>query len=229
MPHCQPKLLHASLSYVLLDAALIGDRITYEIPWWFGHGNCFFERGNAEVKGSGRHALRLYCAAHRRAAPARQVENRDHPRHGDRVLVGLNTGALRIYRLNELPPQNCTALAPPATESSGEAPSADTNGKSRPSSGGQPTPKPAVKPTDLLREVEKFSTRAIEQLAIIKEANTLVSLSNYHVSLHDLQSYEPIGTLACTKNASKSEMTTFGIGAPVSASISAYFSINQLY
>ena len=57
------------------------------------------------------------------------------------------------------------------------------------------------KPTDLLREVEKFSTRSIDQLAIIKEANTLVSLSNYHVSLHDLQTYELIETFARTKNA----------------------------
>ncbi|KAI1471853.1 SPX domain-containing protein [Daldinia caldariorum] len=80
--------------------------------------------------------------------------------YGDRVLVGLNTGTLRIYRLNEL-----------------------------------------SNPTDLLREVEKFSTRPIEQLAIIKESNTIISLSNYHVSLHDLQSYELIETLLQTKNA----------------------------
>jgi len=50
--------------------------------------------------------------------------------------------------------------------------------------------------------VEKFSTRAIEQLAIIKEASTLVSLSNYHVSLHDRQTYELIETLGRTRNAS---------------------------
>jgi Vam6/Vps39-like protein vacuolar protein sorting-associated protein 39 len=61
---------------------------------------------------------------------------------------------------------------------------------------------PAKKPTDLLREVEKFSTRAIEQLAIIKEANVIVSLSNYHVSLHDRHTYEHIETLTRTKNAS---------------------------
>ncbi|KAH7021442.1 vacuolar sorting protein 39 domain 2-domain-containing protein [Microdochium trichocladiopsis] len=140
------------------------------------------------------------------ARPIVELRQRDKSKietilaHGDRVLVGLNTGALRIYRLNELPPQNGAAVAPPATESS-EAPSADTNGKSLPSSGQHAT-KPPVKPTDLLREVEKFSTRAVEQLAIIKEANTLVSLSNYHVSLHDLQSYEPIETLSRTKNAS---------------------------
>lgn len=62
-----------------------------------------------------------------------------------------------------------------------------------------------MKPTDLLREVDRFSTRAIEQLAIIKEANTLVSLSNYSISLYDLQTYEPIegyAPLVRTKNAS---------------------------
>lgn len=62
-------------------------------------------------------------------------------------------------------------------------------------------PQSSQKPTDLLREVEKFSTRSVDQLAIIKEANTLVSLSNYHVSLHDLQTYELIETFARTKNA----------------------------
>lgn len=68
---------------------------------------------------------------------------------------------------------------------------------------------PSVKPTDLLREVEKFSTRAIEQLAIIKEANTLVSLSNYAVSLHDLQTFEPIeAPLPRTKNASTFAVTS---------------------
>ncbi|KAI0171682.1 SPX domain-containing protein [Hypoxylon sp. FL1284] len=101
--------------------------------------------------------------------------------YGDRVLVGLNTGSLKIYRLNELskPPQP-----------NGAAPSSSKQSSNT-----------ASKPTDLLREVEKFSTRAIEQLAIIKEANTLVSLSNYHVSLHDLQTYELIDTISRTKNA----------------------------
>ncbi|KAH8157069.1 hypothetical protein CIB48_g11173 [Xylaria polymorpha] len=60
---------------------------------------------------------------------------------------------------------------------------------------------PPGKPTDLLREVERFSARAIDQLAIIKEANTLVSLSNYHISLHDLQTYELIEAIPRTKNA----------------------------
>ncbi|KAI1206522.1 SPX-domain-containing protein [Annulohypoxylon truncatum] len=108
--------------------------------------------------------------------------------HGDRVLVGLNTGSLRIYRLNELtqpsepPASNGTPSTPPST---------DTN----------TTPSSSPKPTDLLREIEKFSTRAIEQLAIIREANIIVSLSNYNVSLHDLQTYELIETISRTRNA----------------------------
>jgi hypothetical protein len=64
----------------------------------------------------------------------------------------------------------------------------------------------APKPVDLLREVEKFSSRAIDQLAIIKEANILISLSNYYVSIHDLQSYTLHEQLTKTKNA-----TTFAV------------------
>lgn len=63
----------------------------------------------------------------------------------------------------------------------------------------------AARPTDLLSEFEKFSSRAIEQLAIIREANTLVSLSNYAISLHDRNTFEPLdgcAPLPRTKNAS---------------------------
>ena len=57
--------------------------------------------------------------------------------------------------------------------------------------------------------MEKFSTRAVERLAIIKEANTLVSLSNYAISLHDLQTFDPIQTpLPGTKNASAFAVTS---------------------
>lgn len=56
--------------------------------------------------------------------------------------------------------------------------------------------------------MERFSTRAIEQLAIIKEANTIVSLSNYHVSLYDLQTYDLVETLDKTKNASGFAVTS---------------------
>jgi Vam6/Vps39-like protein vacuolar protein sorting-associated protein 39 len=114
---------------------------------------------------------------------------------GDRVLVGLNSGALRIYRLNEVPPplKQLNGSSQPLAETPASPPKAPDD---------QPPSQPATKPTDLLREVEKFSTRAVEQLAIIKEANTLVSLSNYSVSLYDLQTYELLETLGRAKNAS---------------------------
>jgi tetratricopeptide (TPR) repeat protein len=76
----------------------------------------------------------------------------------------------------------------------------DDKPSSRPSSSSTP------KPVDLLREVEKFSTRAIEQLARLKEANVLISLSNSYVSIHDLQSYTLQEQLAKTKGA-----TTFAV------------------
>lgn len=114
---------------------------------------------------------------------------------GDRVLVGLNTGSLRIYRLNNVSLQD----SPPTNGTQGQAENGTlTQPEGVPSSSARPA---SIKPTDLLREVDKFSSRAVEQLAIIKEANTLVSLSAYHISLHDLGSYELIETLQRTKNA----------------------------
>lgn len=125
---------------------------------------------------------------------------------GDRVLVGLNTGSLRVYRLNELEPPTTASASKPTNGSSTKHDDAPPAAGADETASQQPPPKsPAAKPTDLLREVDKFSTRAVEQLAIIKEANTLVSLSNYAISLHDLQSYEPLdgcAPLARTKNAS---------------------------
>ncbi|KAI1424978.1 SPX domain-containing protein [Xylaria sp. FL1777] len=141
------------------------------------------------------------------ARPIIELKQRDKSKietilaYGDRVLVGLNTGALRVYRLNELPtspraPSNGSASSLPDSQQPTYSPS-PSHTLSR--SGSQSAP--PRKPTDLLREVERFSTRAIDQLAIIKEANTLVSLSNYHISLHDLQTYELIETISRTKNA----------------------------
>ncbi|KAJ4200398.1 Vacuolar morphogenesis protein 6 [Fusarium falciforme] len=133
------------------------------------------------------------------ARPIIELRQRDRSKietilaYGDRVLVGLNSGALRVYRLNELPDQPTNGSA-----DKNAAPASPTNGDVAPLK----VPAVPVKPTDLLREVERFSTRSIEQLAIIKEANTIVSLSNYHVSLYDLQTYELVETLSRTKNAS---------------------------
>ncbi|KAI1104833.1 SPX-domain-containing protein [Jackrogersella minutella] len=115
--------------------------------------------------------------------------------YGDRVLVGLNTGSLRIYRLNELTQQSESSTSNGTSSPPPPPPHPLSSAQKPPDSGFAP------KPTDLLREVDKFSTRAVEQLAIIKEANTLVSLSNYYVSLHDLQTYELIETISRTKNA----------------------------
>ncbi|KKA28335.1 hypothetical protein TD95_004921 [Thielaviopsis punctulata] len=138
------------------------------------------------------------------ARPIIELRQRDKSKiesvlaYGDRVLVGLNTGVLRVYRVNELPPESKQALA--SGNAASDNTTANLSASTPPSQQAASTPF-KQKPTDLLREVEKFSTRAIEQLAIIKEANILVSLSNYHVSLHDLQSYELIETLQRSKNA----------------------------
>ena len=117
---------------------------------------------------------------------------------GDRLLVGLNTGSLRIYRVNELPDDRW------------QNGSATTEG--RPSS--RPGSSSTTKPVDLLRELEKFSSRTIEQLAIIKEANVLISLSNSYVSLHDLHSYTLQEQLAKTKNATTFAVTSNIINDP---------------
>ncbi|KAF8851000.1 hypothetical protein BDZ45DRAFT_632297 [Acephala macrosclerotiorum] len=130
------------------------------------------------------------------ARPIVELRQRDKSKiesilaYGDRLLVGLNTGSLRVYRVNEIPEEK---------KQNGSAKTDD-----KPSS--RPTSSAGPKPVDLLREVEKFSTRAIEQLAIIKEANVLISLSNYYISIHDLQSYTLQEQLTKTKNA-----TTFAV------------------
>ena len=100
--------------------------------------------------------------------------------YGDRLLIGLNTGTLRIYRVNE---------HIPVSEATGDA------GEAAPPS---PTKPRAV---ELLREEEKFSKRPVQQLAIVKEANLLVSLSDGYISLHDLQTYQLVERIEQTKGA----------------------------
>lgn len=106
------------------------------------------------------------------------------------MLVGLNTGSLRIYRVNE-------------TTQDDEQPAhnEDNNGSN------QSEPQtPKVTPVDLLREEDKFSRRPVQQLAIIKEANILLSLSDNHVSVYDLQTYALQEKLERTRGA-----TTFAV------------------
>ncbi|EMC94962.1 hypothetical protein BAUCODRAFT_72958 [Baudoinia panamericana UAMH 10762] len=104
--------------------------------------------------------------------------------YGDRLLVGLNTGSLRIYRVNENAGQEAATL---------EANGQDDDGTST------ATAKP--KAVELLREEEKFSRKPVQQLAMIKEANLLVSLSDGYVSLHDLQTRQLVERLERTKGA----------------------------
>ena len=108
---------------------------------------------------------------------------------GDRLLVGLNTGSLRIYRIND-----------PIDESSERNRSL--------TDGDRPTSQSGPRPADLMRELEKFSKYKVEQLAVVKEANILVSLSNSQVNIHDLQSYELQETLVKAKGASTFAVTS---------------------
>lgn len=57
------------------------------------------------------------------------------------------------------------------------------------------------KPAELLREYEKFSKSRIEQFAIFREANILISLSGGLVSIHELGTYTLQDTLTKTKGA----------------------------
>lgn len=105
------------------------------------------------------------------------------------MLVGFNTGALRVYRIQEPSPDSQESLA-------GE--SANPNKTTR---------SPAkLHLADCLRDEEKFSRRPIQQLAIIKEASILVSLSDGYVSFHDLQTFLLSERLEASKGA-----TTFSV------------------
>ncbi|KAL5116230.1 Vacuolar morphogenesis protein 6 [Pleosporales sp. CAS-2024a] len=107
---------------------------------------------------------------------------------GDRVLVGLNSGALRIYRVND----QAEDADPDAKPNGGQHGDGDADADAS---------TPRTNPADLLREEEKFSRRPIQQLAIIKEANILISLSDSHVSIHDLQTYALQEKLERTRGA----------------------------
>ena len=111
--------------------------------------------------------------------------------HSDQLLVGLNTGVLRVYRVKptEEGPTNASEDAHEDTQDGrddGTSRQNDTN---------------AEKSAELLREYEKFSKSRIEQLAIFREANILISLSGGIVSLYDLASFELNESLPRTKGA----------------------------
>ena len=120
-----------------------------------------------------------------KAQPIVELKQRDKSKiesilsHSDQLLVGLNTGSLRIYRIN----------APLSPRPDGD----DIE---------------SAKPSELLREYEKFSKYKIDQLAIFREANILISLSNNLVSIHDLGSYELQEQLTRTKGATLFAVTS---------------------
>ena len=116
-----------------------------------------------------------------KAQPIVELKQRDKSKiesilsHSDQLLVGLSTGSLRIYRVNN--------------------PSDDEPTEHEP-------------PSELLREYEKFSKYKVDQLAIFREANILISLSNALVSIHDLGTYELQEQLARTKGAGTFAVTS---------------------
>ncbi|WPH04171.1 Hypothetical protein R9X50_00705900 [Acrodontium crateriforme] len=101
--------------------------------------------------------------------------------YGDKLLVGLNTGSLRIYRINE-----------PGSPTEPDSENGDAEASKSKSD------EPVI---ECLRDEERFSKKPIQQLAIIKEANLLISLSDGYINLHDLQTYEPVERLERTKGA----------------------------
>ena len=138
------------------------------------------------------------------ARPLVEFKTRDKSRiesvlaYGDRVLVGLNNGSLRIYRVNHVEDEE----GPAEGEREAEGPG---SGKGR------------TKPSELLREIERFARSKIEQLAVVKEAKVLVSLAGGYVSLHDLQSYELHEQLVATKGASSFAVTSNIVNDPDTA------------
>ncbi|KAL2811670.1 hypothetical protein BJX63DRAFT_422212 [Aspergillus granulosus] len=131
--------------------------------------------------------------------------------YGDKVLVGLNNGSLRIYRVNEV---EHDALQPTQNNRHDDG---DMSGQPKQNGDGghnNSAAKTKVKQTDLLRELEKFSRYKIEQLALIKEAKLLVSLSGGYVSIHDLQSYELQEQLTRTKGATNFAATSNIVNDP---------------
>jgi Vam6/Vps39-like protein vacuolar protein sorting-associated protein 39 len=131
------------------------------------------------------------------AQPIVELKQRDKSRigsilsHSDQLFVGLNSGSLRVYRVKSSSPRDDE----PTTH--------DGDSKSGTDSSATPS-----KPTELLREYEKFSRYKVEQLAVFREANILISLSNGLVSIHDLGTFEPTQQLAKSKGASLFAVTS---------------------
>lgn len=134
------------------------------------------------------------------AQPIYELKSRDKAKveslltYGDRLLVGLSTGVLRICRIND------STNADDTNDSNGSGGVEGNVGASVDANDHDGTPTKA-KQVEVLREAEKFSRKPVQQLARVKEANLLISLSDTYVSLHDLHSYELVERLERTKGA----------------------------
>jgi Vam6/Vps39-like protein vacuolar protein sorting-associated protein 39 len=123
------------------------------------------------------------------AQPIVELKQRDKSKiecilaHSDQLLVGLSTGSLRIYVVKE-----------PQTPRDHDTNTEETSAR--------------TKQSELLREYEKFAKYKIEQLAIFREANVLISLSGGLISLHELSSYELQEQLSRSKGASSFAVTS---------------------
>ncbi|KAF3008982.1 Vacuolar morphoproteinsis protein 6 [Curvularia kusanoi] len=143
------------------------------------------------------------------AKPIVELKQRDKSKiesilaYGDRVLVGLSTGSLRIYRVNEETETHNGTANGDAHADAGAGADGDAHAHA------DETPaKP--KAADLLREEERFSRRPIQQLGFLKETNILISLSDGYVSIHDLQTYQLQERLEKTRGA-----TTFAAASNI--------------
>lgn len=106
---------------------------------------------------------------------------------GDRLLLGLSTGVLRVYRISDK-----------------DAPGEPAGGR-----GDIPTSSRKSRILlELLREEENFSEKPVQRLAVVKEANLLISLSDAYVSLDNLQNHRLIERLECTKGAAHLAVTS---------------------
>ncbi|KAI9930200.1 Vacuolar morphogenesis protein 6 [Aspergillus wentii] len=139
------------------------------------------------------------------ARPLVELKQRDRSKiesvlaYGDRLIVGLNNGSLRIYRINELTTED--------HENNHNVEGENGNG-SPVKNGNVDVDVPKPRETDLLRELEKFSRYKVEQLALIKEAKVLISLSGGYVSVHDSQTYTLQEQLSKTKGAATFAVTS---------------------
>ena len=159
------------------------------------------------------------------ARPLVELKQRDKSRiesvlaYGDRLLVGLNNGSLRIYRMNEVTSGGDTrenghdGAHESGENGSGSSVKNDDGGRPTTANSAETTATATqAKQTDLLRELEKFSRYKVEQLALIKEAKALISLSGGYVSIYDSQSYALHEQLAKTKGA-----TTFAVTSNIAS------------